>query len=169
MRARSGCADCAVAERAACDALLIQLELEEDVPRHGLSLPASRRDRNLGLGRSCPVAFGRTKNISRAQLAHRARDAARAPRAGRAVRQTCVFETNRRTGARTVRKGERRPPASVASATGLPSGACEAGSGGGRARTPSVARLGAASRAITPARWRLHGKVGASPEWLYLC
>ena len=49
MRARSGCAGCAVAARAACDALLIQLKLEEDVPRHGLSLPASRRDRNLGL------------------------------------------------------------------------------------------------------------------------
>ena len=44
MRARSGCAGCAVAARAACDALLIQLELEEDVPRHGLFLPASRND-----------------------------------------------------------------------------------------------------------------------------
>ena len=69
----------------------------------------------------------------------------------------------RRTGARTVRKGGRRPPASVASSTGLPSGACEAGSGGGRARTPSVARLGAASRAIT----QLGGgftETGASPD-----
>ena len=92
MRARSGCAGCAVAARAACDALLIQLKLEENVPRHGLSLPAFRRDRNLGLGRSWPVAFGRTKNISRARPAHRARDAARAPRGRRAVRQICVFE-----------------------------------------------------------------------------
>ena len=148
MRARSGCAGCAVAARATCDALLIQLKLEVDVPRHGLSLLAFRRDRNLGLGRSCPVAFGRTKNISRARPAHRARDAARAPRGRGAVRQTCVFEAPapQDCGARTVRKGGRRPPASVASGTGLPNGACEAGSGGGRARTPSVARLGAASR-----------------------
>ena len=69
----------------------------------------------------------------------------------RAVEAPCgrlVFSRRqlRRTGARTVRKGGRRPPASVASGTGLPSGACEVGSGGGRARTPSVARLGAASR-----------------------
>ena len=52
-------AGCAVAARAACDALLIQLELEEDVPRHGLFLPASR-NAQLGLGRSWPGAFGRT-------------------------------------------------------------------------------------------------------------
>ena len=87
-----GEAGCAVAARAACDALLIQLELEEDVPRHGLSLPAFRRDRNLGLGRSWPVAFGRTKNISRARPAHRARDAARAPRGRRTVPTKMVFE-----------------------------------------------------------------------------
>ena len=46
----------------------------------------------LGLGRSWPVAFGRTKNISRARPAHRTRDAARAPRGRCAVRQICVFE-----------------------------------------------------------------------------
>ena len=48
---------------------------------------------NLGLGRSWPVAFGRTKNISRARPAHRARDAARAPRDRRAVPTKMVFET----------------------------------------------------------------------------
>ena len=61
-----GEAGCAVAARAACDALLIQLELEEDVPRRGLSLLAFRRDRNLGLGRTGPVGFGRTKKKNHA-------------------------------------------------------------------------------------------------------
>ena len=48
MRARSGCADCAIAPRAVCDAHPIQLKLEEDGPRHGfLPLLASRRDWGL--------------------------------------------------------------------------------------------------------------------------
>ena len=46
----------------------------------------------LGLGRSWPVAFGRTKNISRARPAHRARDAAREPRGRPAVPTKMVFE-----------------------------------------------------------------------------
>ena len=78
------------------------------MPRRGLSLLAFRRDRNLGLGRSWPVAFGRTKNISRARPAHRARDAARAARVRRAARKICVFRApERKTGARLSGRAHR--------------------------------------------------------------
>ena len=56
-------------------------------PRRRLSSRAAG-----GLGRSWPGAFGRPKNKSGARPAHRARDAARAARGRRAVRQICVFE-----------------------------------------------------------------------------
>ena len=115
-----------------------------------------------GLGRSCPAAFGRTKNISRARLVHRARDAARAPRARRAVRQTCVFEAPAPQDWRPHRP-ERR--AQAASERRLGHGAAWRRLRGGIGRREgahrlTVARLGAASRAIT--RWWEERSVGAT-------
>ena len=89
----------------------------------------------LGLGRSWPVAFGRTKNISSARPAHRARDAARAARGRRAARQICVFEAAApRSGGRAVRRGARARRARVGSGAGPPGGARGAAPAGGRAR-----------------------------------
>ena len=56
-------------------------------------VPASLSSRpQPGVGRSRPVAFGRTKNISRARPAHQARDAAREPRGRPAVPTKMVFK-----------------------------------------------------------------------------
>ena len=89
MRARSGCAGCAVAARAACDALLIQLELEEDVPRHGLFLPASRND-TTG---AWQIVSGRVrpheKHITRTACAPGARCGASAARSRRRADELC--------------------------------------------------------------------------------
>ena len=147
MRARSGCAECALVTRAVYDAHPPDpARARGDVPRHGLSLLASSQ-KKLGLADRL-----RARSVARkTNHSHGLRTGRAMRRESRAVDPPCRrkwFSRRqlRRTGARTVRKGGRRPPASVASGTGLPSGACEAGSGGGRARTPSVARLGAASR-----------------------
>ena len=100
-------------------------------PRRRLSSQAAG-----GLGRSWPGAFGRPKNKSGALPAHRARDAARAARGRRAVRQICVFEAAApRSGGRAARRGARARRARVASGAGPPGGARGAAPAGGRART----------------------------------
>ena len=66
-----GVRGCAIAARAACDAHLIQLELEEDVPRHGLSSWPPVATHKPGAWQIVvSVAFGRTKTYSLARPAH---------------------------------------------------------------------------------------------------
>ena len=106
MRARSGCAGCAVAARAARDALLIQLKLEEDVPRHGLSLPAFRRDRNLadrGRSRSAARITYHAHGMRTGRAMRRERRAADAP-CGRLMFSKRQL---RRTGARLSGRAHR--------------------------------------------------------------
>ena len=108
MRARSGCAGCAVAARAACDTLLIQLKLEEDVPRHGLSLLASRRDATWGL-----ADRGRSRSAARKTYhAHGLRTGRAMRRERRAIDAPCRrkwFSRRqlRRTGARLSGRAHR--------------------------------------------------------------
>ena len=79
---------CRVRRPPACDA---RARGGRAAPR--LLVPASLPSQAVGgPGRSWPGAFGRTKNKSGARPAHRARDAARAPRGRRTVQQICVFE-----------------------------------------------------------------------------
>ena len=148
MRARSGCADCAIAARAACDARLIQLELEEDVPRHGLPLPASRRDATWGL-----ADRGRSRSAARKTYhAHGLRTRRAMRRERRAVDAPCgrlVFSkrSQRKTGARlsgrTLRPNDDAvPPMEDIARTTAP--AC-------------WPRLGGANRGSTDLNWVLMG------------